>query len=261
MLNEIKPDAVSLVVPVRFTADIAYDILKLGYNLITEKPPGMTAEECRLILFGVNESNKKAMAAFNRRFMPLVKKLKDNMGNTAPDHIAYDFFRCGRKDADFSTTAIHGVDTVKMLAGSDYLKISIEYQDLSSTPVGNIFLKGKMLSGTTVSLKFYPDSGLTAERATVVSGSKTWFLNMPIWDCPDYPGGLLYYENGLLMENITGEMTDKFISSGFYDEHRDFYEAIRNELPVPHEIEDSFQSVEMMEYIRSKRGEYRVNTS
>jgi predicted dehydrogenase len=253
MLNEIKPDAVCLVVPVKFTADIAYEILKAGYNLLTEKPPGMTKDECNHILFGVDESGKKAMAAFNRRYMPLVKKLKKMVGEETLDHIRYDFLRVSRKDPDFSTTAIHGIDTVKMIAGCDYTAVTVEYQGLDSTPVGNIFIDGKMSSGTTVSLNFYPDSGLTAERVTLIAGSKTWFLNIPIWDCPDYPGNILYYENGELKESITGELTDKFISSGFYDEHKDFYEAVRNDMPVPHNISDSYQSVELMELIRGKR--------
>ena len=253
MLDEIKPDAVNLVVPVRFTSEIAAEIIGLGYNLLTEKPPGMTTGECRRILYAIEKTDVIAMAAFNRRFMPLVKKLKSMISNIVIENIKYDLFRTGRKDADFSTTAIHGIDMVKMLGNSNYISINIEYQELDSTPVGNIFLNGTMESGTAVSLNFYPDSGLTAERTTVFAGSKTWFLNIPIWDCPDYPGSILYYENGYLKETIIGEETDKFISSGFYDEHRDFYEAIRKDLDFPNTIEDSLQSVEIMELLRHRK--------
>ncbi len=253
MLDEISPDAVSMAVPVKFTADIASEIIRLGFNLITEKPPGMTVWECSEILQAIEKSDARALAAFNRRYMPLIKKLVSMIGDTIPEHIRYDFFRTGRKDADFSTTAIHGIDTVKMMAASDYKTININYQPLESTPVGNIFLSGEMKAGTTVSINFYPDSGLTAERVTVISGGKTWFLSIPIWECPDYPGKILCYLNGELIEEINGKETDKFISSGFYDEHRDFYEAVRNGKPVPHEIADSMQSVHIMEFIRNKK--------
>ena len=256
MLDEIKPDAVSLVVPVRFTSEIATEIIGLGYNLLTEKPPGITTRECRRILFAIEKTDVMAMAAFNRRFIPLVKKLKSMISDVVPENIRYDFFRTGRKDADFSTTAIHGIDTVKMLGNSNYSIINIKYQELDSTPVGNIFLNGTMESGTAFSLNFYPDSGLIAERATVFADSKTWFVNIPIWDCPDYPGSILYYENGCLKETIIGEETDKFISSGFYDEHRDFYETIRNRGDIPHTIKDSLQSVEIMELLRQRKVTY-----
>ncbi|MCK5757942.1 MAG: Gfo/Idh/MocA family oxidoreductase [Clostridiales bacterium] len=253
MLDELKPNAVSLVVPVKFTSEIAIEIISLGYNLLTEKPPGMTVKECADIINATKHSNVKTAAAFNRRYMPLVKRLSKMLNDKEIEHICYDFFRNGRKDADFSTTSIHGIDTVKMLSGSNYRTIDIEYQPLESTPVGNIFMNGVMESGTTISINFYPDSGLTAERAMVTLGGETYFLNIPIWDCPDYPGSILHYKSGALEDEIIGESDDMFITSGFYDEHKDFYEAVRRDLPVSHEIDDSLQSIEIMELIRHKK--------
>ena len=69
--------------------------------------------------------------------------------------------------------ALNLADTVKMLAGCDYSQLTITYQPLENTPVGNVFLRGKMSSGTTVSINFYPDSGITAERAVLNSGGNT----------------------------------------------------------------------------------------
>lgn len=253
MLEELKPNAVSLAVPVKFTSKIAVEIISMGYNLLTEKPPGMTVEECADIIDATKLSNTKTAAAFNRRYMPLVKNLFEMLDNKKIEHIRYDFFRYGRKDADFSTTSIHGIDTVKMLSRNSYKNLAIEYQSLESTPVSNIFINGVMDSGATISINFYPDSGLTAERATVTAGGETYFLNIPIWDCPDYPGSILYYNNGVLKDELVGRADDMFITSGFYDEHKDFYEAVRNDLPVSHEINDSLQSVQIMELIRNKK--------
>jgi len=253
MLNELNPDAVSLAVPVKFTSEMAIEIISLGYNLLTEKPPGMTVEECTGIINVVEKSGVKAAAAFNRRYMPLVKRLSEMLSDNKIEHIRYDFFRNGRKDADFSTTSIHGIDTVKMLSGSSYKNLEIEYQPLESTPVGNIFLNGVMESGATISISFYPDSGLTAERATVTAGGEAYFLNTPIWDCPDYPGSILHYKEGSLIDEIKGVANEMFITSGFYDEHRGFYEAIRNDTPITHEINDSLQSVEIMGLVRNRK--------
>lgn len=253
MLSELKPDAVSLAVPVKYTSEIAVEIISMGYNLLTEKPPGMTVEECADIIDATESLEVKTAAAFNRRYMPLVKRLVEILDDKKIEHIRYDFFRYGRKDADFSTTTIHGIDTVKMLSKSSYKKLNIDYQPLESTPVGNIFINGVMDSGTTISINFYPDSGLTAERATVTADGGIYFLNIPIWDCPDYPGSILSYKNGLLKDKIDGAADEMFITSGFYDEHRDFYEAIRRNVPVSHEIIDSLQSVQVMELIRNKK--------
>ena len=257
MLDEIIPDAVSLVIPVQYTAQMAVSILKKGFNLLTEKPPGMNPGQCMAIILAAGENNLKAAAAFNRRHMPMVKKLKDKLGAKPIKHIKYDFFRSGRKDADFSTTSIHGIDTVKMIAGCDYKKVNVTYQKLESTPIGNIFLSGMMESTATVSLNFYPDSGFTAERATVICENEVFFLNIPVWGCFDHPGSLIHFKNNELVERIDGQDVDQFILNGFYDEHRDFYEAVRNGLPVPHEISDSLQSVEIMELIRNSKSSYR----
>lgn len=259
MLEKEKPDAVSLVVPVNQTTVISIGIVGKGFNLITEKPPGMTKKDCGEIIDAINKSGVKASVAFNRRYMPLVKKLSallDSEGKQKLNNIKYDFYRVGRKDRDFSTTAIHGIDTVKMLAGCDYSKLEIRYQPIEGTPAGNIFIQGKMSSGATVSINFYPDSGITAERAVINSSSNTYFINMPIWDCEDYPGKILYYKNGKLEKKIKGKETDMYISSGFYDEHADFYNAVRNGKSVQYEVSDSLQSVEIMECIRLKKDTY-----
>lgn len=40
MLETEKPDVVSLIVPVHLTKSMAIDIMKKGFNIILEKPPG-----------------------------------------------------------------------------------------------------------------------------------------------------------------------------------------------------------------------------
>lgn len=252
MVTEINPDAVSLVVPVNVTAEMAVSILDLGYNLITEKPPGMTPGQCMSVMAAQRNSGKKAVAAFNRRYMPIVKALVARISKPVR-HIKYDFFRAGRKDADFSTTAIHGIDTVKMISGYNYKEIDIRYQDLDATPVGNIFLSASMEDGGTASLNFYPDAGFTAERATVILDNELFLLNIPVWGCFDLPGSLLHFRNNSIVDKLEGDQSDQFILNGFFDEHRDFYESVRNGLPVPHEIADSYQSVEIMELIRLRK--------
>lgn len=229
----------------------------MGFNLVTEKPPGMTVGECRGIIEAAELSKGKLGVMFNRRYMPLVKEMADILKGREIEYLRYDFYRTGRKDNDFSTTAIHGIDTVQMLAGGLYSKMSFTYQPLKTTPVGNILLSGVTNRSTRVELNFYPDSGMNAERAVILSEGSAFFLNIPIWDCPDYPGSILEYRSGNLVREIHGEMTDMFISSGFYDEHRDFYENLRNGLGSPADMFQHMRAVELMEAIRNRKTEYR----
>ena len=52
--------------------------------------------------------------------MPIVRRFKELRQGLEGQMWQYDFFRINRKDADFSTTSIHGIDTLKFLVGSDY---------------------------------------------------------------------------------------------------------------------------------------------
>jgi predicted dehydrogenase len=180
----------------------------------------------------------------------MVKKMKEVLGNGRVDYVGYDFFRTGRKDTDFSTTAIHGIDTTLMLTGGRYDEIDIEYQPLESIPVGNIYISGTTKKGTKVRMTFYPDSGMNGERVVIISGSTTYFLNIPIWDCPDYPGSIRIFKEGVLSKEIYGDRDEMFITSGFYAEHRDFYESIRKGLDSPADMDQHLQSVEIMEAVR-----------
>ena len=92
MLEQERPDAVSLVVPVLKTADMSVEILKMGYNLITEKPPGMTAGECRSIIEAAKTSKGKLGVMFNRRYMPLVKTINEILISREIENVGYDFF-------------------------------------------------------------------------------------------------------------------------------------------------------------------------
>ncbi|HPQ46471.1 MAG TPA: Gfo/Idh/MocA family oxidoreductase [Clostridia bacterium] len=258
MLEDEKPDAVSLVVPVDLTSGMSVEILGLGFHLITEKPPGMTVEQCSAIVEASQRSDKNAGVMFNRRYMPLVKEMAEILKGREVEYLRYDFYRTGRKDADFSTTAIHGIDTAQMLAGGIYSEMSFTYQPLKTTPVGNILLSGITNKGTRVEMNFYPDSGMNAERSVIISEGSTFFLNIPIWDCPDYPGSIMEYRNGVLVREIHGRMTDMFISSGFYDEHRDFYESVRSGGPSPADMTQHMRAVELMEAIRYMKTEYRA---
>ena len=77
MLDEVKPDVVSLLCPVRLTCPLSIDIMKRGYNIIMEKPPGKNKEEILLMKKAAEEAGVNVRTAFNRRYTPLVLKLKE----------------------------------------------------------------------------------------------------------------------------------------------------------------------------------------
>jgi predicted dehydrogenase len=265
MLEAEQPDAVCLMAPVELTSELSCEILSLGYPLFMEKPPGLNGEECRRMIVAAEEAGVPTQVAFNRRYCPLVAELKKELGrfNVGDiQDIRYDFFRIGRKDPDFSTTAIHGIDTVKFLAGSDYRRVRFSYREFPELGpnVANIFMDCEFASGATAHLNFCPNAGVLIERATVNLLDHTFMLNVPIWAAYDTPGRLVHLHRGETVSDVLGdsicEADKNFIAGGFYAENASFFDDLRADRRPVGDVASGLQSVEIAECIRLRRQEY-----
>lgn len=260
MLDVELPDAVCLVVSVSQTANLATDILHRGIPLMMEKPPGRNEEEVLKIL-AATQNGTKNQVALNRRYTPLIRALWDRLRKDAApgqiQNIRYDFYRMERFDEDFSTTAIHGIDTVRFLSGSSYRSVRIEYQDLDcdGNLATNIYLFCKFSSGATAQISFCPACGVSLERAVVNSYQNTWLLNVPMWKEFDSPGELVHIKNGTVVEKIRGDelsSEEMFELSGFYAENAAFLDAVRLKQPIVNSVDTAVQSVILADCIRKR---------
>jgi len=268
MLDKERPDAVCLTVPVELTAELAIRILEAGYPLMMEKPPGMNPGEAQAIALAAEKAKTPHQVAFNRRFMPLVRRLRSDLENVEASgpiqNLQYTMLRSGRLDEDFSTTAIHGIDAAKFLAGSDYDHVRFTYQELPEQGAGvaNIFLDCGLASGASAQLRFCPVAGAVLERAEVNCSGHTFLLELPIWGGFDSPGRLLHLRDNRLVSLTTGldvcDTQEMFVTNGFYGENASFFEDIRSgRMPVD-DVRSSLQSVEIAACIRTRRAEWSM---
>lgn len=266
MLRVERPAAVCLYAPVDRTCPLGCRILELGFPLLTEKPPGLDGAECRALIAAAERSGAPTQVAFNRRYTPLVRRLKELLAeHVAPGDlhdIRYEFLRVNRRDADFSTTAIHGIDTVRFLAGEDYRHVRFAYQPLPALgpAVANITLDATFPSGATAHLGFYPVTGVVVERAIVVARDHTFFLEVPMWQAFDHPGRLRHLTGGRLVADIAGDADGDaaglILASGFYAENAAFLDALRAGCRPAGDIRSGLQSVEIADCIRQRRESY-----
>jgi len=267
MLETEKPDAVCLIAPVDLTCELSCRILEMGYPLLMEKPPGRTTEELDRLITAADARNVPTQVAVNRRYTPVVQVLKQTLAAQFKpsdiQHIRYDFTRIGRKDADFSTTAIHGIDTTRFLAGSDYKRIRFHYQEFPhlGPTVANIFMDCTFVSGATAHLNFCPVSGVLVERATVYAYGHTFFMNIAISQDRVFPALLQHYEKGKLKREVAGAEAaggaEWFEMNGFYGENAAFFDDIRNGRRPEGDLRSGRQSVEIADCIRRREQEYR----
>jgi predicted dehydrogenase len=266
MLEEERPDAVVVVVPVERTVAVGSLVLERGLPLLLEKPPGETVAEVDRLIAAARrgDSTIPHQVAFNRRFAPLVGELRRRIEDAGPlQHVHYEMTRVERRDPDFSTTAIHGLDAVRYLAGCDYAEVLFRYRELPElgTGVANILVDAVMTSGATAHLAFCPVAGVLVERASAHAHGHTLFLHVPMWSGVDSPGRLWHFSGGRLVADLgggqVGDGTALFELGGFYRETVAFLDAVAaGGTPSP-SLRESRQSVEIAERIRHRAADYR----
>ncbi|MDR0495677.1 MAG: Gfo/Idh/MocA family oxidoreductase [Treponema sp.] len=261
MLDEQKPDAVCLISPVQFTVELAAKILDRGIPLLLEKPPGRVKEETLRLMEAAEKKNVPNMVAFNRRYSPLVRKLKERLDLSfspeAIQSIQYDMFRINRLDEDFSTTAIHAIDAAKFIAGSDFQTIQFSYREFPALGknVADVTMHCIMKSGTVVKINICPVTGINMERAVVNLHDHSSFLDFLGTEL--YPSGrlVLVYKNNITAD-ISGDLTDgkePFEREGFYFENKHFFDSVMAGHKPAGDLRTTLQTVEAGDCIRNRR--------
>lgn len=267
MLEAERPDAVVVVVPVERTPAVASQVLERGLPLLLEKPPGETAADVDRLILAAERGGRVVphQVAFNRRFVPLVQELRRRIEAAGSlQHVHYEMTRVDRRDPDFSTTAIHGLDAVRYLSGCDYAEALIRYREMPELGrgVANVLVDAVMASGATAHLAFCPVAGVLVERATVHAHGHTLFLRLPMWSGVDSPGRLSHFAAGRLAEDLAGDRcgdgTALHELGGFYRETAAFLDAVGEGRPPSPSLRESRQSVAIAEAVRSRAPEYRA---
>ena len=261
MLNEVKPDAVCLISPVEKTVDMAIQILKMGYPLLLEKPPGRNLQEASRLAQVADEAHVTARVAFNRRYTPLLMALKEFTDKETIRNITYQMYRKDRRDDDFSTTTIHAIDAVKFIAVSDYKNVDFTYQhiDGESANVANIYMNATFDNNAVAQLSLVAMGGTVAERISVNTDIATYFVELPFWNNPDSPGKLTRLVGDQITNKISGDTlvdcTEMYMESGFFEENRNFFEAVRLNDKTQN-ASSGLQSVDLADHIRKRKSHY-----
>jgi predicted dehydrogenase len=266
LLEAERPDAAVVVVPIERTVAAATLVLERGIPLLLEKPPGETVAEVDRLIAAAERHGRVIphQVAFNRRFAPLVRELRRRIEEAGPlQHVHYEMTRVERRDPDFSTTAVHGLDAVRFLAGADYAEARFRYRELPELGrgVANVLVDAVMASGATAHLAFCPVAGVLVERATAHANGHTLFLHVPMWSGVDAPGRLWHFAGGRLAAEPSGsevgDGTALFEQGGFYRETVAFLDAVTEGRPPSPSLRESRQSVAIAEAMRERRPEYR----
>lgn len=261
MLKTEKPDAVSLVVPVALTERLSIQVVEMGIPVILEKPPGMDREQTLRMIDAAERTGVPHQVAFNRRFMPIVRRFKELRQDMQGQLWQYEFYRVNRKDADFSTTSIHGIDTMKFLAGSDYKSIHFNYYPNPTDPqlVPAITLECSFKDGQAGRITFAPASGISAERCTMHGTNEMIYATLPYHGSKgslDENGLITIARGGEIVHQEAGQVAEGFVENGFYGENAHFFDCIRSGIRPTDDIASGLQAVEIADCIRHRKESY-----
>lgn len=81
MLNMVQPDKVIVTTVDAFHSEYIIKALKLGYDVITEKPMTIDSTKCNAILKAEKETGHKVTVTFNYRYAPFMTKIKELVSN------------------------------------------------------------------------------------------------------------------------------------------------------------------------------------
>ena len=258
MLDAEAPDAAVCLVSAHVNHIVGGQLLKRGVPTLLEKPPGCTLSDYAHLLACYEESQTRHMVAFNRRFMPAYARAIELLGDEPLRYIDYTMYRLRRHEEDFSTTAIHGVDAVRHLAGSDYAELDIRYQEQPQhgPGVSNYFLSGAMKNGAAVTLRVVVSTGDISEGCELHTDTRIIRVQTAYPSRRAGLGCLEVIENGrttLFLRGLDLEpIGQEYAVNGFYHEHRVFYECLASGAAMPSQLCDARQSVALCDALHNR---------
>ncbi len=126
MIEDIKPDAAYILMPPHQLYDLAVYCLSKGIHLFIEKPPGITSYQTKRLSKHARSHGCLTMVGFNRRYIPLMTRVKEMAEQKGPILQAVASFYKNMVGAPpyydgavdlLTCDVIHAVDALRWMCG------------------------------------------------------------------------------------------------------------------------------------------------
>jgi len=272
LLDEAKPDAVTLAVPTIYHHDIALEIIDRGIPLLIEKPIAFTMEEGQDIIDKAKEKNVKLMIGHIERFNPAITTLKKII---AAGDLGRIFQMDARRQGPFPARiadvgvvvdlAVHDLDVMRFVSQNEVIRVYAEtekhihskYEDLLT---GLVRFKDGIIGTLTINW-LTP----TKIREFIVTGERG------LYRCDYLTQDLYFFENpettGSEWEHLRhlrgvreGKMVRHVIAKKepLRAEQEAFIASVINDSPVPVTGEDGLRALELAKTIVLSGTEHQI---
>lgn len=260
MLKQEKPDGVVVLTRTVDMEQAAGSVLRKGFPVLMEKPPGESSRQCRSMIAAAKAGRAKNMVAFNRRFCPVIVQGKKELLKRAPLKGASALMYRHLRDEDdyFYGTGIHSLDALRYLGGDiDSVETTDEPVAKGERPVFTLVINYK--NGSSGTLVVRPQAGVQLERYELFAHNTVALIRAGVGWLLDSPGSCTIYENNKQIR-ISDALApyrrfDKKLKSaavsGFFGENAHFVDALRGKAKFAPSLEESLQTVEIAEAVQA----------
>ncbi len=133
LLDETKPDLVSIVVPTVHHLNIAHEVIGRGIHLLVEKPIALQITEAQQMINEAKKAGVKLMIGHVERFNPAITALKERL---SANELGPVFQIDARRQGPFPTQvqdvgvvidlAVHDLDIMRYVTGSEIVRVFAE---------------------------------------------------------------------------------------------------------------------------------------
>lgn len=225
--------------------EVAEKLLKNKINVYIDKPISMNFNETKTIVQLAKNSGVIAMVGFNRRFAPMIKKLKDY---GKPDIIIMQKNRFCLPDytrrfvvEDF----IHVVDTLRFLMGTEVKDVRVQH--LKKGDLNHNVIIQLIGDNCTAIGMMNRNNGITEEIIEYMTAGHKYVVDNMV--------ETKYLHDKTVSLSKFGEWDPTLQRRGFYQIVDHFIDCVRNNKTPEPSIEDSFITHEICEKIVEIIGE------
>lgn len=265
LLDETKPDAVTIAVPTLFHREVALEIIDRGISLLIEKPIAFDLEEGREIITAAKKKGVKLMIGHIERFNPAIIALKQQIAAGKLGRIfQMDAHRQGpfpARIADVGVVidlAVHDLDIMRYVSQQEVVRIYAETEKHIHSKFEDLLTGLVRMSDGAIGTLAINWLTPTKIREFIVTGEQGMFrVDMLSQDLYFFENSVTHsseWETMRMLRGVReGQMT-RFVvpkKEPLRAEQEAFLEAVQNDKPVSITGEDGLKALELAKVLVS----------